>query len=531
MPTPVTDPALLEQLEGRKPISDPALLERLNAPANVQQQAGEMALEGMPAWQVGLAGAGRQMAGRARSLGNAMGMVSDESLKESQARDAPLAQRTAGKVGAAGADIAMSLPFMRGGLGGAALSGALMGFTDPDVKVGDTKDRMMKTGIGGTLGAVGEKVGQWAGKRIQDKLAQAMVRKAQDTPKREALEAGMKLGMVVPPSASNPKMGNRLLESFAGKEAIEQEASLINGEKMQNAMRKFLGLPETAPMTMDTLKQLRQSAGAAYDEAKGLGGTFLMDAKFLQKLQDLEGAAGTAGRSFPGLGNAENVRAALAPLRQMRFKPADAVDAVKALRESAGEAFANRQKSMGRAMIGAAREMEDLIERNIERQVGLGQVGGDYAKQTLGRFREARKSIAKSYAVESVINKATGNVRGNQAAKLIAKDAPVTGELATVAKFAAAFPTATREQTRSPGVNALTTLFGVEAAMLGHPAPLLLPPARFAMGKALLSKSFQKARAIPSYQRSNKSLRTVQGLGRTAAPLYFAADGEGQDDE
>jgi hypothetical protein len=439
--------------------------------------------EGINPVMLGLAGAGQQINRRARQLGGMLGLVSEEDEARARRREAPLMNSTPGKVA-------------------------------------------KSTAIGAGGGAVGAKVAGFATNRISDKAAAAALRRAQDTPKREALEAGMKLGMVVPPSAANPKLGNRLLESFAGKEAIEQEAQLHNGQVMQQAMRKFLGLPDDAPMTVETLKGIRQTAGQAYDEVKGLGGSFYTDSAFLQALQKAEGAAGTAGRSFPGLGNAENVRAALAPLRQMTFKPADGVDAIKALREGAREAFAGRQSSLGRAQLEAAKAMEDLIERNLSRQVGLGNVGRDYAQQTLQRFKQARVTVAKSYAVEKIINKATGNVQGHKVAKLLSSDAPITGELRDVAKFASAFPSVTREQTRSPGVNALTTLFGVEAAMLGHPAPMLLPPARYGMGKLLLSKPYQNARAMPDYTTSNKTLRSLQGLGRVSAPGYFALEDE-----
>jgi hypothetical protein len=472
-----------------------------------------------------MAGAGRQVVGRARSLGNAVGLVSDEDFEEAKKLDAPLMQSgLAPKVGGFAADVAMTLPFARGGLGGAIAAGGLLGVSNPDSQ-GDLKSRLIDTGVGAGLGGLGHKVAGWASKKMQERLAQAALRRAQDAPKIATLEAGQKLGLVVPPATTNPRLANRMLESFAGKEAIEQEAALHNAPIMQDAMRKFLGIPKASPMTVDTLDALRKQAGAAYDEVKGLGGTMMSDSKFLAQLQQLEGAAGSAGRSFPGLGGT-TIRDTLAPLRTLQFRGDDAIDAVKALREGAKASFKKGETGLGRAQKGAADAMEDLIERNIERQVGLGRVGKDYAQQTLERFRQARTTFAKTYAVESIINRATGNVQGAKAAKLLAKGTPITGELKDVAKFAAAYGNTTREPTRSAGVNALTTLFGVEAALMGHPAPLLLPPARFAMGKALLSKPYQRFMTRPSYVPGQKIPRMAQGLGRSMAPGYFAAEEE-----
>jgi hypothetical protein len=486
-------------------------------------------------------GMGSQLEGRRQSLGNlvgkipgaahtgigqalGVGMASDADVAETAQRDAPLRNTAPAKAGGFVGDMALGA---LGGasMAGAAASGAALGATNPGTT--DPSERLQDTLMGGGLGIGGAMLGRAGSRAIQRRMSEAAIRRAQDVPKLETLAAGRDLGLVVPPATTNSTMTNRLLESFAGKEAIEQEAALHNAPIMQDAMRQFLGLPRAAPMTVDTLADLRTQAGQAYDAVKGLGGTMMSDSRFLQRLTALEGSAGSASRSFPGLGG-NSIRDALAPLRQLQFRGDDAVEAVKAMREAAKASFKSGETGLGRAQRGAAEAMEDLIERNIERQVGLGRVGRDYARQTLDGFRNARNLMARTYAVESIINRATGNIQGAKAAKLLAKGAPITGQLRDVARFASAFGSATREPTRSAGVNALTTLFGVEAALMGHPAPLLLPPARFAMGKALLSRPYQNAMATPRYRPGVKIPRLAQGLGRSAVPGYFATDDEEQ---
>lgn len=489
---------------------------RLNAPDPT---------EGMSTLQKFGAGVGSQVMGRARSLGNAVGLVSDEDRAEVQQREAPLRKTGAAKAGGFVADMVMSAPFARLGMPGAVAAGGLLGATDPDGG-NSNKERAVSGAIGMGLGGVGQKLGNWAGAKIKEKIANAALRKAQNAPRDAALAEGQKLGMVVPPATVNRSGTTWALESLAGKAATQQQAAVKNAPVMQNAMRDFLGLPKDAPMTVDTLSTLRKQAGAAYDEVKGLQSTMITDSEFLKVLDGLEGAAGSAGRSFPGIGKAKDVGAALAPLRQLNFKSGDAVDAVRALRESAKEAFANRQASVGRAQIGAAHAMEDLIERNIARQVGLGKTGKDYASQTLQRFRDARKVYAKTYAVENIINKATGNVKGSKAAQMIAKGVPVTGQLKTVANFASAFPKAVTEPADSSGINALRMMFGVEGALLGHPGALAAPALGHLTAGALTSKTGQRLLAQPSYKPSLKALKATRGLGKTLAPGYFQADGE-----
>lgn len=469
-----------------------------------------------------LGGAGQQVRRRIRSLGNMVGLVSDEEMAHQARKEAPLMESTAGKVGAFGADVLATLP-VGASIKAGALAGGALGLSDPEAR--GLGDRLTKTATGAGLGAGGAALGKLGSRMIANRTAEQGVRAANEAERMATLQAGHKLGLVAPPSTTNPTWMNRLTESFAGKEAVEQEIALQNAGKMQDAMRKFLGVRPGTPLTVQTLNDLRAQAGKAYDAAKGIGGVMYTDSQFLGRLNTLEGAAGSASRSFPGLGGT-SIREALAPLKQLNFRGDDAVEAVKALREAAKTSFAQRQSSLGRAQIGAAEAMEDLIERNIQRQVGLGQIGKDYGKQVLSDLRSARQMIAKTYAVEKIVNKATGNIQGAKAAAMLGKGAPLTGELRDVAKFASAFNRATQEPTRSAGVNALRMSFGVMGAATGNPETLLLPLGGTAVSKMLANPTVNKALSIPSYKAATKLPRAMQGLGRGLTPAYFDLTGD-----
>src|SRR6478752_559368 len=71
----------------------------------------------------------------------------------------------------------------------------------------------------------------------------ARIAAQQDAVRRETLNAGRSLGLVLPPSVTAPTAGNNALNSIAGKAATAQEAVLRNQPKINDAVRVEIGLP------------------------------------------------------------------------------------------------------------------------------------------------------------------------------------------------------------------------------------------------------------------------------------------------
>jgi hypothetical protein len=470
---------------------------------------------------------------RGASLGNMVGLMSDESRAELMQKNAPVMNTTGGKVGGFVGDVASTLPFggFTGGVAGATAGGAALGLSDPNAQ--GAADRIKSTALGGALGYAGGKLGQWGANALARRADRMRILKANNAPRLETFKRGSELGLVAPPGNVNPTLFQRFMESFAGKEAVEQEAMLTNSGKMQEAARKFLGLADDAELTPQTLAKIHKANKPAYEEVGELTnkvGGIGADMKYVDELLAIEKKFGGSHRRTNILPEHGEIRTLMRELRRTPFDGNEVTALVRDLRTAAGKSFIEGKKALGHSQREAAAAMERLIERNLRRYargLGGGAVGRDYAKQVLQNWRNARISDAKAFAVERVSNKATGNLDGAKMAREFARGAPLTGEMRDMARFASAFSTSTREAKRSPGVNALTTLFGAESAMLGHPEPLLLTPARFGMGKLLLSKSYQRA-MLPKFKVKAKIPRAAKTAGRLGAvPAgYFSMEDE-----
>lgn len=485
------------------------------------------------------AGAGAQVANRAASVGNMLGLTSNEDRASLMKQNAPVLDTTGGKVGAFAGDVAATLPASLipgvGAVGAGAIGGGALGLSDPEAQ--DGADRLKSTAMGAGLGALGGKLGEMGGGALAKRAERMRITRSQNSVRDATLQGGAKLGLVADPAAMNPTYMNRFLTGIGGKELVEQEAAAANAPKMAQATRDFLGLSEEAPLSMDTLKAIHTSANTAREAVKGSGIPMKFDDEYATAWKAIAGAGQQAERSFPGAGS-PGIRAVIAPYKyepkasglltkargteitpDRSFKPEDVIDAIKTLREQATELFASRQAGAGRAAIHTAKALEDLVERNLEGQ-------GKHGAELLRNFRAGRVQDAKAFAVERVLNKGTGNIKGEKLARELAKGAPLTGQLKDMANFASSFTTVTREPTRSGGVGTLTTLFGLESALLGHPEGMLLSPARFGIGKLLLSKAYQRRFGTPKYKFGKKAPRLGQLSSRTLAPGYFATKDE-----
>jgi hypothetical protein len=84
--------------------------------------------------------------------------------------------------------------------------------------------------------------------------------------RQSVLDAGKKLGIVVPPSQVNPGIVNRMLESTGGKYATAQQASVKNENTVYLAAQRESGLAPSQPLNTDNLEAARKKLSAPYRE-------------------------------------------------------------------------------------------------------------------------------------------------------------------------------------------------------------------------------------------------------------------------
>lgn len=431
---PVTDPALLAQLE-EKQVIDPALLAQLEGrqeEPSLMQQAGRAAgLTGRSLIEGALA-VPSIVTGGLGGLYN-VGASAYESMagKEKGFRFQDPGQQLSRTLSQAG------LPEPQGGLEQVANIGTQM--------------------LGGGLATPVQKLVTQTPKAIQ-------------TLKQIATEGAQRAGYVTPPSAR--EAGGPVttaLESFGGKAALKQQATLHNQQVTDELARAAAGLKPGEEISKGALAQAREIAAEPYRQVASLSQTA---AKALENLKQTRYESGLQWASYNRTANP------------------DAIKLAKAL-DSRGK----------------------VLERVIEREAV--KSGQDQLVQAL---REARVAIAKSHDVERALNPETGEVSAKVLAR-IADKKRFTDELRTIASFGKAFPQYAGEATKTPtpGVSALNPLAaalygGGGAALMGPMGaaaagiPLLRGPAR----QLLLSRYPELAAAL--MKRPSGAVPGVAGL-------------------
>jgi hypothetical protein len=292
-------------------------------------------------------------------------------------------------------------------------------------------------------------------------------------------------GATLPPTQVNPTMLNRLLEGFSGKQQTSQVASIKNQEVINAQARKALGFAQDTPITPDVLRQYRDVKGQAYDALRS-NPAYYTDRPFItavnDKVKDLQRLASTTDVSAD-----INV---LNGLKQLRFDGDGLVEQMKRLKfdgEANSISLDPAKKSLGQAQKFAARQLEDLAERNLN---NFNQ------PDVMKNFKEARQDIAKSYTIEKSLNAATGDVSGAKLGQRASQGKIVPAELQNLSNAAAAFPTAFQNVSRIgsvPGISPLDVgAAGIAAASAGNPTLLATVAGRPLARSAITSGPFQR---------------------------------------
>lgn len=413
-------------------------------------------------------------------------------IDEAKAIDAPLMNTAGGMVGNVATNVAMLAPtaLIPGAntYAGASAIGAITGALQP---VATGESRLMNTAIGGTAGAAGKAVGDKAGGFLADRLAKTESKVAATQTQNAARDATLKTareaGYVVPPTQVNPSLANQALEGFAGKIKTGQAASIKNQAVTNELARKGLGIDADTPITKDLLTEIRGAAGKAYEAIRGAG-DIVADKQFGTDLARITQRFQGAAKDFPELAG-DDVAKIVASVNKPQFTADSAVDAISILRDKASSAYAKGEKDLGGAYRSASKALEDAIERKLIES-------GDTA--TLKGFQDARKLIAKTYTVEKALNQ-SGNVNAQKLAADLGKGKPLSGELKTIAEFAATFKKAAQNVDGIGSVPAVSPLDAAVGVMAGG-----LPGAAWFVGRPatrglILSDLYQGA-VKPSYK-------------------------------
>lgn len=389
-------------------------------------------------------------------------------------------------VGAVGGNIAMLAPtaMIPGAntVAGAGIVSGIAGALEPTI--GD-ESRLQNGVTAGVLGAAGQKAGGLLGDFVQGRkatqAAELASKQSQNSVRDTTLKTAQDAGYVVPPSAAGGGWLTKRLESISGKAAIGQEAAVKNQTVTDSLARKAAGLHQDQAITESTLSAARDRIAAPYREAAAIDPT---------------------------------VKADIEAMKQARF---DAKQNYKFYAHNPDPEILKKAQ----AFESSAAQIEQYIEQAAQ---NAGKT--DLVK----RLREARQQLAKNYEVERALNLGSGQVDASVLGRSLDRGSPMTGDLATIAKFQQAFPAYAREGGRvpTPGVSKseaiLAGLAGGGGAAAFGPVGMLaaaLPLASSPVRAGLLSGPGQAMFARPSYtpgllSRAAGNIMTPEALGVAA---------------
>lgn len=517
----------LEGPDGRKyRIEGPAgaTAEQLGAVVAGGQKQPEAApdpTEGMSTLDKTAAGIGKAMVDTGRGVGQMLGLVSRDDIAQSRKMDAALMNTTAGKVGNFIGNAAMIAPtaMIPGAatIPGAAAVGSAFGLAQPSES---TKETLANVAIGGAGGAAGQWIANKVpgmvsayGQRAADQAKQAEQATAQ---RFSAAQKGSGLGYVVPPADLNPGTMTEALSGLSGKIKTAQVASQRNQTVSDSLARRALGVTDDTPLNLETLNNIRQQAGQAYQAVSGAG-VVQPTATYAKTLDDAIKPFMSQSASFPNR-KVPAVVSDIEALKTNAFDAGDAIETIKILRNDADSAYRAGDKLAGSAYKKAAGALEDAIDTHLT------LIGAP--ADLLKGYRDARQTIAKTYTVQKALNPETGAIDAIKLASELNKGKPLSGELKDVAEFARAFPKAAQALKEAPkAVSPLDFAVGLTStAGTGSPLALGLLGARPAARSLLLSQPMQKAAMKPGYSPSMTS-RVLPSLLDTEAFRLMAMPG------
>ncbi|WP_395652621.1 hypothetical protein [Brevundimonas sp.] len=355
-------------------------------------------------------------------------------------------------------------------LAGAVGAGGASGLTR---EAGGGEVAQMLAGLGG--GVVG-------GALVSPKPIGLSKEQLQNINKDKLLNTAQKAGYIALPSDVGAGKVPKTLETLSGKFKSEELASSKNQNTANNLTRKYLGLPESAPLNDDTFSALRDAYSEPYKLASQLP----------------EGQIGTTSTKSLATGKTSTT-----PVIK---NGAQLVDELKMARDDSRAAWKSYNSGTAENPTALRKQAQSSDKLVIQLEKQLDSLAKSANQPDLLKaLNEARRNIAKVYTVE----KATlgeNLIDYRKIGKAIDKGAPVTGELALAGKFAKEFPRVNKPIPYEPTAFTLPDVFasgvglGIDA-LTGVPLTSAFPAARVGSRYLMESSPFQQRYVKPKYNK------------------------------
>lgn len=211
--------------------------------------------------------------------------------------------------------------------------------------------------------------------------------------------------------------------------AALKQAVDINQHRTNEVARKYVGLPDNEAISADKLGKIRKTVyNTTYEPIKKIGG-IIFDQDYTDELDLIE-------REFTGQSN--TFPRAVSPLlrdlvdryRVSNGTTEDVIDKIRKLRERATK-YINSDIPDNEEFGFAQQKIADALENVLDREIGR----KGWPSTMMDNYRNGRRLIARTYSVQSALNKGSGDISGKKLSRLLEKNIPIDGDLRTVAEF------------------------------------------------------------------------------------------------
>jgi hypothetical protein len=313
--------------------------------------------------------------------------------------------------------------------------------------------------------------------------------------------------VVVDPGSIHDKTPS-VAKLFAGRAALNQEASVMNADAINAAAREAIGLSADArPLSRETIKSVINEAYEPYQKIQAIQKQAKAQLATLEK-QALTEASGHGAHLQ--MDNPDFHRLA----DPLRVQAAADVDALKLARIGAHREMEKIHSQAPDASYDKFRAYKDEAEALSDAIEKAAELSGD--KDLLKRLKASRVRIAQGYNLMNAVS-LNGIVDARKLASQMSAGAPLSGNLEKLARFADAVSKDVIPINRAgdPNINQLTGQIGLSAAAVNPQTGLLALGMPFFGKKArerLLADDFQQNMFLT--KRENPVNRFMENLGR-----------------
>lgn len=338
----------------------------------------------------------------------------------------------------------------------------------------------------------------------------------------DATNLAQKYGIAVDPAVTNPSARSRVRTGAVGSAELDVKLSQANEPKWAAAVKKELGLDDTATLNANTFKALKRDPEitAAFENVRK-NPLYVADETILKQLDDLqvESLVGDVkDRAAKKLNNkiadikqkiSEGVSGDVL-LKSIQDLNYDANSIYKAAK--AGNPISSSKRRVAELNNATVDLLESMIENNL-------------SGQALDDYRAARVKYAKINSAEAATDTITGKVDPSVFAKMLRSGKPLSGAQLDIGTIAGTFPevsvigaTSKNLIPRLTRATPLALLGSAVGGAVGGPAGAAAGIAlgaganelarRIAINR-MISPGYQRARAVPRDYRPQRPVNML----------------------